>query len=246
MLWYKAWRETRIRFAVAVLTLVWVCGVILVLQNHSRFQASPPLNYSAYVWNAIYKDYVRNLFVVLAIVLGCGGLLQEQVTGTAGFTLALPVSRSRLVAVRAGVGILEVTALAFVPAAVIPILSGIVGEPYAASQAFQFACLWACCGVLIFGLAQFLSATIQGVASSWITCFLALMLYTSIVNITALDQYPRLDFFKIMSGAGLAYFDSANHAIIGPLPWLPLAVIVTSGAACLALAARILESRDFS
>ncbi len=246
MLWYKAWRETRNRFVMSVLTLIWVCAVILVLQHHSRFQSSPPMDYAAYVWNAIYKDYVRNLFIVLVMVLGCGGLRQEQVSGTAGFTLALPVRRSHLVMVRAAVGILEVTIVALVPAVVIPILSQITGEHYAASQAFQFAFIWACCGVLIFGLAQFLSTLIPGVASAWITCFLAIMLYTSIVNVSALDKYPGLDCFKIMSGARLAYFSPSSHAIVGPLPWLPLAVMVILGVACLALAARILESRDLS
>ncbi|MBL8177985.1 MAG: hypothetical protein JNK48_25130 [Bryobacterales bacterium] len=135
-----------------------------------------------------------------------------------------------MVAVRAAVGILEVISLAFVPAAVIPILSGMVGEPYAVSQSIQFACLWACSGGLIFGLAQLLSSTIQGVASVWITCFLILMLYSSIVNVTALSAYRSLDFFKIMSGAGFPYFDSSSHAIVGPLPWLPLAVFVVFGA----------------
>ncbi|HYZ86389.1 MAG TPA: hypothetical protein VE621_18390 [Bryobacteraceae bacterium] len=230
----------------SVLTLVWVCAVILGLQHHSRFQASPPMDFAAYVWNSIYKDYVRNLFVMLVMVLGCGGLRQEQAAGTAGLTLSLPVRRSRLVAVRAAIGILEVMVLALVPAVLIPILSAIAGEQYAASQTFRFACLWACCGVLIFGLAQFLSTLIPGVASAWFTCFLAIMLYTSIVNVSALDKYPSLDCFKIMSGARLPYFSPTSHVIVGPLPWLPLAVMVTLGVACLALSARILESRDFS
>lgn len=246
MLWYKAWRETRNRFMICVLTLIWVCTVILVLQSRSRFQSSPPMDYAAYVWNAIYKDYVRNLFVVLVMVLGCGGLRQEQAAGTAGFTLALPVRRSHLVMVRAAVGILEVVISALVPAFIIPVLSRFTGEQYAVSQALQFAILWACCGVLVFGLAQLLSTVIPGVASAWITCFLVTMLYTAIVNVSELDKYPGLDCFKIMSGARLSYFNPSEHAITGPLPWLPLGVIVVLGAGCVVLATRILESRDFS
>ena len=246
MLWYKAWRETRARFAVAVLTLVWVCTVILVLQQQSRLHGPSPMSYSAYVWNAVYKDYVRDLFIVLTMVLGGGGLLQEQATGTAGFTLSLPTTRRRHVAVRGAVGVLEFSSLAFVPATVIPPLSAAVGQAYPGSQAAQFAILWACCGILVFGLAQLLATLVPGATSGWIVGFLTLMLYAAVLNVSALDRHPELDLFKIMSGAGLPYFSRADCAIVGPLPWIALGVIVASGIGCLFAAERVLASRDFA
>ncbi len=86
----------------------------------------------------------------------------------------------------------------------------------------------------------------QGIAATWVTSFFALMLYAAVMNLTSLSQYPILNCFKIMSGADLPYFNSISKTIIGPLPRLALVVMVTAGALCIALSARILETRDFT
>src|SRR5258708_33137852 len=104
MLWYKTWRETRTRLLISAMALAWVCCAIILTQHGNRAHADPPISYDAYIWKAVYKGYVRDFFIILVIVLGGGGLLQERAHGTAGFTLALPVSRSRLMGVRAAVG----------------------------------------------------------------------------------------------------------------------------------------------
>jgi ABC-2 type transport system permease protein len=245
MLWYKTWRETRARFLISGATLAWVCFVIIFIEKGNRAHDLPPLSYTAYVWKAVYKGYVRDFFIILVIVLGGGGLLQERAHGTAGFTLALPVSRSRLMSVRAMVGLCEVAFLALVPAFVITALSPWMGEYYQLNQALQFSMLWAVGGSLIFGAAVLLSTVLAGEYSGWIVSFLCIMFYSAAVNITALQQFPSLDVFKIMSGAEMPYFSSVDYSIKGPLPRLPLSIILAIAIGFIGFASRFTKRRDY-
>ena len=231
MLWYKTWCETRVRFVIGVLVLAWICAVIVLLENSSRRHAGQAMTYVSYIWNAVYKDYVRSLFVLLTIVLGGGSLLQERFQGTVGFTLTLPVSRTRLVAVRAAVGVAEVFLLALVPAIVIPVCSPLTGESYPFIEALRFSLLWAGCGTVIFGAAVLLSCVLASEYTAWIVCFLAVMLYAATLNLTPLRYWQSADLFQIMRGS--------------TVPWLPLSVMQAMALGFLMLADRITRRRDF-
>jgi ABC-2 type transport system permease protein len=244
MLWYKTWCETRTRLAITMLTLLWICAVIVLVQGSSRSADGHRLTYVSYVWNAVYKDYLRTLFVLLAMVLGSGTLLQERAQGTIGFTLSLPVSRSRLLAVRAAVGVGEVLLLALIPAVAIPLLSFVAGQRYPLEQAMQFGILWAVCGALVFCLALLVSALHASEYSAWLLSFLIVLLYEGIVNFTALRSIPALDLFAIMSGSNMPYFNTASHLIVGPLPWTSLAAFLGIAGALLLGADRVLRRLD--
>src|SRR5215813_10268679 len=116
MLWYKAWRESRVRFLLSAAVLVFLC---LGLMYRARTGFPPPdrpdLPYSAWVWANIYGNLNPTVFIILAMILGLGGLQRERPVGTATFTLSLPVTRVRLVLVRAAAGILQVLVLSFLP-----------------------------------------------------------------------------------------------------------------------------------
>jgi hypothetical protein len=111
MLAYKAWRESRTRFLLSSVSLAWGCSVVVLMQGSLRVELHAQMPYSKYIWSAVYKSNgLRDLYLVLVLTLGLGGLLPERARGTSGFTLALPVSRFRLVATRAMVGLAELTA----------------------------------------------------------------------------------------------------------------------------------------
>jgi ABC-2 type transport system permease protein len=245
MLWYKTWRETRSRLMIGAIALAWVCFVIVLTHSGNRAHASHPMSYVEYIWQAVYKGYVRDFFIILVIVLGGGGLLQERAHGTAGFTLALPVSRSRLIFVRAAVGLVEVVMLGLVPLMVITVISPLMGEHYPLAQSLQYSVLWSAGGAVIFGAAVLFSTVLAGEYSGWIVCFLSVMLYSAAVNITALQRFPQLDFFKMMSGSGMPYFSSAAHLLLGPLPWLRLSVILAVALGFFATADRFTRRQDY-
>ncbi len=102
MLWYKAWRESQVRFLLSAVTIAGLCIAFVVFHREGSAISERPLTYLEYVWRIVYKGYLRELFVLLTLLLGIGGLLRERDYGTASFTLALPVSRLRLVSVPGG------------------------------------------------------------------------------------------------------------------------------------------------
>jgi hypothetical protein len=77
---------------------------------------------------------MRQIWTLFAVLIATDVL--AQAAGRGGlFTLSLPVSRNRLVMTRAGTGLAEVAVLALVPSLVFPLLSPLVGQPYAIADA---------------------------------------------------------------------------------------------------------------
>jgi ABC-2 type transport system permease protein len=246
MLWYKAWRESRVRFAIMVAALVWACGVVILVQQAMRAHADEPTTYVTFIWKAVYKGTVRDLFSILVMMLGLGGLAQERAVGTAGFTLALPVSRAKLVATRAAVGFLEVACLALLPAILLFLLSPFVGESYPLTQGLQFALLWTGGGAILFAATFFLSALLAGEYTAWVICIAGLTVYLIVIHLPPLGNYPELDFLSVMSGAEMSYFRSSDSTLIGPMPWFPLLVMLATAFGFVRGAEVITRQRDFS
>src|SRR5882672_4152461 len=149
MLFYKAWLESRVRFLAGGVVLTAYC-TSFVRQARINFPPvlEPTLPYSAYIWRGVYDGLDTLVFVLVAVMLGLGGLERERGAGTAGFTLGLPVTRMQLLWPRIAVAALEVAALAAVPLAVVPWLSAGIGRPYSFAQALPFALLFAVTGTV--------------------------------------------------------------------------------------------------
>ena len=245
MLYYKSWCETRVRWGISVAVLAWACALIVLFQREFRARGDEPTTFASYIWSVVYKGSIRDLFLVLTIGLGLGGLLQERKQGTAGFTLALPASRLRLVTARAAVGLVELALLALVPVLTIPLLSPIVGETYQLAQALQFAVLWFSGALVVYAAAVLLSAVLAGEYSAWIVSFVWLTLYSLVVNTPALRGFPRLDIFKIMNGRDMPYFQFADYKLIGPLPWITLLSLGLIGAGFVMAASRVAGRQDY-
>lgn len=105
MLWYKGWLETRFR-------VLFVFGGILFMVVLILRHIDPPLP------RAVVEDNLNSLTLLLwfipVVLAGAGIDAQHLPLGTAKgihgsqyFTLSLPVSRARLLATRAGLGMLE-------------------------------------------------------------------------------------------------------------------------------------------
>ena len=118
MLWYKAWLETRWRFAflVGLVLLIWLTPLWITATGvHTTVPA-------ARFWMAIQLGSVI-LFIFTPIYLAGSGInTQGGYTFTPGFhgsmlfTLSLPVSRRRLLFARAGLGAVLTCILAVIMA----------------------------------------------------------------------------------------------------------------------------------
>lgn len=49
-----------------------------------------------------------------------------------------------------------------------------------------------------------------------------------------------------MSGDDMPYFNERTHQLTGPLPWLPLLVIMLLAVGLLGFSSRVVEHQDFS
>src|SRR5712692_9864404 len=92
-------------------------------------------DYRGYVWSQWIRQSLTNLATLFAVLLGSGGLLPHTSRGAALFTLSMPVSRTRLVGVRAATGLAELLALAIIPILLLSLLSPAIGQRYGIEDA---------------------------------------------------------------------------------------------------------------
>jgi len=223
MLMYKAWCETRSRFAIGAATLAVLIAIAVGRAG------------GVAAWTAVDSDSTKTVFVLLAIVLGIGSLRQERAAGTLGFSLALPVARSRLVAARAATGAAEIWLLALFVALWVPAIAAVAGPGYPISQALQFAVLWGACGTLILCLAQLVATLVASDPLAFLGTLLIVTGYETMVQLTALREQPLCDLYRLMSGGGEPYVRAGDAALRG-LPWAAVAGAVALAGGLLGLA----------
>lgn len=238
MLWIKAWRETRTRFLLVAAILAAMCAWAVFFPQtvidgrHIDFRTS--------VYEYVYYGKAKGVFGILVIFMGTGGLLRERSLRTAAFTLSLPVSRLRLVAVPATVGLAELAALALLPAMLLPILSILVGQTYPLPEALQFSALWFGLGSTIFAVAFFFSVIASGEFVAPVASYLILMLQGYVGPAIGIEFV-----LKAMSGLGTVYRDAPGNIVATGLPWGSLAAYSASALILFAVSGFITQRRDF-
>lgn len=255
MLWYKAWLETRWRFAIGLaLLMVVACGTVFDYPAVAKLMPFvPPVDtstpmgrilskavelqrdYRGFIWWQWFRQSLLQMWTFFAILLGSGGLFSKASDGATLFTLSIPVSRDRLLGVRAAAGLLESFALAVLPSLVIPLFSPAVGQHYAVGDVVVHGvCLFAA-GSAFFGLAFLLTTVFSDL---WrpllIACAVAVVIG---VCEPFLLSPPHYGIFGVMSGE--LYFRT------GQWPWLGLAAGAAITSALLYGAALHVRNRDF-
>jgi ABC-2 type transport system permease protein len=245
MLWYKAWRESRARFLLSAVALTVICfSFVFFRLDASGGMGGEPLSYPVYIWRIAYKGYLRELFMILTILLGLGGLARERDHRTAGFTLALPVSRWRLLATRAVLGFAQVVVLAALPAVILPSLSPLIGQAYPSSQAWSFTILWATVGSSIFAMSVLASVLFSGEFTAPVAAILGLAAYSFLADRPLVERY-LIDIHDVMSGIDMPYFTERAGMLTGPLPWATLFAVLLAAAAQIIISARTTSRQDF-
>ena len=163
------------------------------------------------------------------------GCSRKSSGGGALFTLSLPVSRNRLLGVRAATGLAELLVLAFVPRSCSPLLSPAVGQTYGIGDALVHgACLFMA-GAVFFSLAFLLSTVFSDV---WRPALIA-GCAAAVLGLCEpfFPDLARYSLFGIMDGE--IYFRG------GGLPWLGLLASAAVSAAMLYRRQRNLARQDF-
>jgi ABC-2 type transport system permease protein len=255
MLWYKAWLETRWRFLIGLVLLVGSAGaavlaypqVIKLMPLAASVDLGGPLGdelrrkielareFRGYIWSQWFSANLRQLWTLLAVLLGTGGLLAEASAGAALFTLSMPVSRSRLLGVRAATGLAELLGLAIVPSLVVPLVSPVVGQSFSAGAAIVHGLCLFVAGAVFYNLALLLSTVFRDL---WRPALGAICLWA----LVALGEFtsPWLaehGLTGVMTGE--TYFRT------GELPWTGLLASAALSAALVYTARVNLARHDF-
>jgi ABC-type transport system involved in multi-copper enzyme maturation permease subunit len=232
MLLYKAWLESRKRFALSFLAMAGLSVFFVVFHQAVRAAVTDhDVGYGEFIWKAVFQGQLRQIYVILALLLGLGGLDRERAYGTAGYTLALPVGRWRLVAARGVGGFMEAAVLAFLPAFLVPALSPFVHEPYPWGQALHYGALWTSGGVFIFAIGFLASVLFTGEYSAAIAAMTALFAYSIAADLPGMEHsIPEIH--DTMNGSG-------PHGV------KVLALIVLTATAMIGAAGYITTKRDY-
>ncbi len=251
MLWLKAWQESRIGFLLIGFALSILCVFAVLFEPYLRQHQLPiPLAmrqgaYTEYIYNLIFAGTAKGVFAILVIFLGLGGLLRERARNTVGFTLALPISRFRLIGTQITVGMLELGTLALIPTLTIPWLSTLTHRSYPLPIALHFSILWFFGGMVIFATSFLLSVVTPGEYTAPVACFLILIGHTYVAVWRPLLQH-RLHLLWIM-GEFRTMRWNATHTLLQPPPlsWLRLSAMALIAFLLFVVAMRVTEGQDF-
>ena len=238
MLWYKAWLETRGRFLISLFGITALCAYSVF---HGDRQA---LSYTKldYYYAVLHGSHslLTMLWVMAVTLLMMGGLLREKALGAASFTLALPVSRARLMGVRISVGVIQALTLVIVPWSVMFLVGSIAGKTHSISQAWFHIVLLSGGGVLFFAIALLISSLIEGEYTSPIVSYGIVIAIAVALTDPSLRAYSPWAYML-----GSEYFDRHKYLLVGPIPWMPVALYVSLAAILAVISVKAIQRREF-
>jgi hypothetical protein len=237
MLWYKAWLETRARFLICFVGMVALCG-----WNVYRMEDIATSVNLAYYYSVLHGGHTQLAMMWLLAVnfTTMGGLLREKAVGAASFTLALPVSRARMMGVRVAVSLVQSAALIVIPWIVMFAIGSLFGKTHSVSQALYHVVLLAGGGVLYYAIALLASSVVEGEYTAPIVSFGIVVVLASVLDGPVYRRYSPL--YLMMGGS---HYDAHAGLLIGPVPWIQIGIYGLL-AACLVLASvKAMQLREF-
>ena len=239
MLWYKAWLETRTRFLVALLGILMLCSYSVF---HGDQQGLPETDTPVDYYTVLHGTHsiLAVMWILATTLLMMGGLLREKAVGASLFTLALPVSRTRLMKARIGVGLLQAFALALIPWGAMFWIAATTGKAHSVSQALFHVVLLLGGGLVFFALALLVSSLVEGEYTAPVVSYgIVLTMMVGLNSGSLRGCNPWL--FLI----GADYFNRRTSLLIGPIPWLQAAVYLAFAAILVTISVRVIQKREF-
>jgi len=239
MLWYKAWLETRSRFLISLVGITAICADFV---HHGDRNALPDTGIGWYhgVLNSA-NNLLALMWLVAVTMLAMGGLLREKSSGASTFTLALPVGRTRLIAVRIATGLMQSVMLAIVPWAAMYLVDGIFGKAHSMPQALFRIVLILGGGLIFFALAILVSSLVEGEYTAPVVG-----LGLIIVVAFAFSEPPLRAYNPWVFMTGSEYLYKPTMLLVGPIPWMHVTANLLVTVMLLLLALRSIRRRDLA
>jgi ABC-type transport system involved in multi-copper enzyme maturation permease subunit len=238
MLWYKAWLETRSRFLLSFFAIIAICSYLILHGDHVNAALQPQTWYYFVLQNAHAK--LAMLWIVAVSLLSMGGLVRETAVGASDFTLALPVSRARLMWARIGIGILQAMSLALVPWLAMFLLACATGKANSVENAALHLLLLAGGGSVFVAWGLFVSSLISGEYTAPAVCLGVVLLVSIVLGDPPLNAWSP---FSLVTGE--TYLNRHTGMLAGNLPWGRLGLTVLTAVALLGAAVKAVQRRDF-
>jgi hypothetical protein len=234
MLWYKTWLETR--FKILFMLLFAVFPIPLMTLSHPANPAPQPTLAAMAGGIGFFALY----YSLVPLLLAGSGIKTQALQARKGlhgsmyFTLSMPVSRFRLLATRAGLGILE----AFAVLAVAPCAVWIIFQPLRThitpSDLLAYWVTLSVCGSAFYFLGVLLSTILDDLTQNWTSMF-------GIVFLRWLGSLPHvplsINLFQAMG--------TSSPLFTHTLPWASMGVSVGVSLILFLIALKIVQAREY-
>ena len=233
MLWYKGWLETRFR----LLFLLGFASFLVVFLHTVGVKPPPPGSPPLSGLPIMLTSFTVVAFAMLA---GAGINTQPAFQATKGlhgstiFTLSLPVSRFKLLLVRASVGWIEMTALIGALCVGLWLLLPMVQATMKVGEIFEFAGTMVFCGSGFYFLSVLLGTLLDDQWRIWgsMIAFGALQLASSSLHLPASIN---------IVGA----METAPPLVAHTMPWTTMAFSVGLAVILFCAALKIARTREY-
>jgi ABC-2 type transport system permease protein len=236
VLWYKAWLETRSRFLICLATLTLFSGIfvhhaegLVGLESRSDFNRLLFVN----------QQFLVIMWVLAVVLLGMGGIVREKALGTSSLTLALPVSRARLLGVRVGMGVLEAIVLGVVPWVAVFFVSSFARKPILITQVASYILLLVGGGLVYFALAVLVSSLVSGEYTAPALAF-GIVLLAAMLFDAWLRQF---NLWRLVTGD--FSIDRSTYLLSGHLPWLGILSSLSVAVLMVLVSTIVVQRREF-
>ena len=227
MLWYKGWLETRFRL---VLVLVVVALLILTQSN-----GSAKADVRGVIFIAGMSVWLQCIFLAAAGIVTQQSLQAAKgLHGSTLFTLTLPVSRFRLLAVRAGLGWLEMAGGIGTICCLLWFLFPVIRSSATPQEMAQFAAVLMVCGSAFYCITVLLATVLDDLWRVWAS----LMSYGAIWwLVNNVPGAAPVNIFWAM-GAG-------SPVLTHTMPWTAMAFALGLAAVLFFAALKVVQIREY-
>jgi hypothetical protein len=234
MLWMKGWLETRSR---VIFALAWAASYVLLMALPNRHAAGSEntlpvvLSMLALAW-VFVPVWLAGSGIRTQQTFGFGA--QKGLHGSTHFTLSLPVSRARLLLVRASLGLLEMVCVLTALTTLVWVMMPGVRAGSTPGEWLLYVLTVNVCAAGVYGVTMIAATLVDDV---WI-------LPLSAVVIVLLWM---LQFFGVLPAWASIYrpMATASPLVAHTVPWAAMAVALATGAVGLLIALRIAQRQEF-
>ena len=238
MLWYKAWIETRVRFLLSLCAMIAICAYTVWYRNPLGAKLSPATWYNVVLHQA--HNELAILWVLAISLLMMGGLLQESAVGAADFTLALPVSRTRLMMARIWMGYAQAMVLVVAPWTAMFLIDFFGGRVHSIGNSLFHAVILAVGGTLFVAWALLVSCLVPGAYTAPVVTLGGIVVGGNLLSDPSFKDWSP---YSLLTGQ--PYLNRDTWTLEGPLPWLRLAITIAIAATVTFAAVKAVERKEF-